>query len=111
MDKEMMKGSTDILLLSQLVKEDQYGYQIIKALENMSNQVYKMGEGTLYPALKRLEQKGYLISYWGEAELGGRRKYYQLTKDGERYLKKKLQEWKQVNQWVCSCEEGLVWNK
>ena len=57
MDKEIMKGSIDILLLSLLNKRDMYGYEIVKTLKENSNELYNMSEGTLYPALKRLENK------------------------------------------------------
>lgn len=66
MDKEMMKGSIDILLLSELNRHDSYGYEIVKNLKQRSNDLYDMSEGTLYPALKRLEKKEFVESYWGK---------------------------------------------
>lgn len=111
MDKEIMKGSIDILLLSLLNQQDMYGYEIVKTLKQNSNELYNMSEGTLYPALKRLETKGWLLSYWVNADNGGRRKYYQITEDGKRELEKKLTEWNQINHLIKVCSEGATWIK
>lgn len=110
MDKELMKGSIDILLLSQIAQKDTYGFEIVKSLQAKSNNLYKMSEGTLYPALQRLEQKKYLKSYWGDSETGGRRKYYSITEQGKKELVKKINEWNRVSQLINSCKgEGLEW--
>ncbi len=111
MDKEIMKGSIDILLLSLLRLRDMYGYEMVKALKKNSNELYSMSEGTLYPALKRLEKKGWLQSYWGNSENGGRRKYYQITQEGQSELDKKLQEWNQISHLIKVCSEGLSWSQ
>ena len=73
--KELAKGSTGLLVLSVISKTDMYGYQIIKTLEVMSENVFSLNEGTLYPILHSLEKEGSLESYWCEAE-GRKRKYY-----------------------------------
>ena len=111
MDKEIMKGSIDILLLSILNKRDTYGYEIVKTLKENSNELYNMSEGTLYPALKRLENKNWLQSYWENSEFGGRRKYYRITEDGKKELSRKLQEWYQINNLIKVCSEGMTWIK
>ncbi|MGG0718180.1 PadR family transcriptional regulator [Robertmurraya massiliosenegalensis] len=111
MDKEIMKGSIDILLLSLLNQRDMYGYEIVKTLKQNSNELYNMSEGTLYPALKRLEGKDWLLSYWDSAENGGRRKYYRITDNGKRELEKKLTEWQQINNLIKVCSEGTAWIK
>jgi PadR family transcriptional regulator PadR len=84
MDKEIMKGRVDILVLSIIGKQSTYGYAIVQQLKRNSDDVYEMSEGTLYPALRRLEEKNYLASYWGDSEHGGRRKYYEITEGAER---------------------------
>ncbi|WP_036199874.1 PadR family transcriptional regulator [Ureibacillus sinduriensis] len=109
MDKEVMKGSIDILLLSLLSKVDMYGYEIVKTLKENSNNLYNMSEGTLYPALKRLEKKKLLHSYWEDSESGGRRKYYRITADGKKELSKKLKDWSQINHLIKVCSEGMTW--
>lgn len=107
-NKEMMKGSIDILLLSLIEKEDLYGYEIAKRLKEKSNDLYSMGEGTLYPALQRLEKQKSVKSYWGDSETGGRRKYYSITEEGKKELSLKLNEWDVLSNLVKSCREGFL---
>ncbi|MFA9466833.1 MAG: PadR family transcriptional regulator [Velocimicrobium sp.] len=109
MNKEIMKGSIDILLLSQIARRDMYGFEIVKELQLKSNNIYKMSEGTLYPALQRLEQKMCVCSYWENSDAGGRRKYYKITDLGMEKLIKKMDEWKQVSELIHSCKEELNW--
>lgn len=111
LDKEMMKGSIDILLLSLLNKRDMYGYEMVKELKENSDELYNMSEGTLYPALKRMENKSWVQSYWENSESGGRRKYYRITESGKNELQKKLQEWKQISKLIKVCSEGMAWMK
>ncbi len=92
-NKELMKGSTSILLLSLLNKEDMYGYQIAHQLKEVSESVFALKEGTLYPMLHSLENADAIESYWVDAESGKRRKYYRITKKGKRVLKEKKNEW------------------
>ena len=107
MDRELMKGSIDILLLSLLVDADRYGYEMTKKLRELSDEAYKMNEGTLYPALKRLEKKDYVISYWQQELNGTRRKYYSITETGRKILKEKLRHWQQLNQLINKTVEGF----
>lgn len=88
-----------------------YGYGIVKTLKENSNELYNMSEGTLYPALKRLEKKKWLQSYWGNSESGGRRKYYRITEDGKKELNRKLQDWNQISHLIKVCSEGMAWIK
>ena len=107
MDKELLKGSIDILVLALSNKKDVYGYLIAKKIKNYTNSLYEIGEGTLYPALKRLEEKNFLNSYWGETGKGGRRKYFSITEDGKKELKKKLDNWNIINNLIQDCiKEG-----
>lgn len=92
MDKEMMKGSIDLVLLSLINQKDLYGYEIIQILKDLSENTYEMSEGTLYAALKRMERKALIESYW-EAKEGTRRKYYTMTTSGQKELKKKEKNW------------------
>ena len=64
MNKEMMKGSIDLILLSIISTKDMYGYEMVQVLKQSSDEAYSMSEGTLYPALKRLETQGTIESYW-----------------------------------------------
>ncbi len=91
--KELIKGSTSILVMSVLKKNDLYGYKIIKEIELRSESVFELKEGTLYPILHALEKEGFLESYWDDSE-GRKRKYYHLTRKGLKQLEEKQSEWK-----------------
>lgn len=106
MDREIMKGSIDILLLNLLSGKDMYGYEMVKVLKDKSDQLYNMGEGTLYPALKRMEKKQWLQSYWSETQ-HGRRKYYQITEEGSAVLEKKLEEWNNIHHLITKTSGDL----
>ena len=92
-DKELMKGSTTLLILNLLDKENLYGYQLIKKLSEESENIFNLKEGTLYPILHGLEEKGFISSYWDDTT-GKRRKYYTITKQGKKQLKESKEEWK-----------------
>lgn len=92
-DKELLKGSTVMIVLSILKEQNMYGYQIIKEVSQKSENVFNLNEGTLYPLLHNLEQKGYISSYWDE-QTAKKRKYYSITKQGNKFLKSKKEEWK-----------------
>ncbi len=103
----MLKGSIDLLLLSLINQKDLYGYEITRLLKQLSGDHYEMSEGTLYPALKRLERKGWIESYWLETP-SGRRKYYKITDSGSEELGKKQKDWKLIENLVQKSSEGLI---
>ena len=76
MDKNLVGGSTMLMLLSLLEEKDCYGYEIIKELKERSQNVFPFKEGTLYPVLHKMENLGYVKSYRAQAENGKERKYY-----------------------------------
>ena len=82
LDKGLIAGSSTLLVLSLLEKEDMYGYQMITELSRRSNDTFQMKEGTLYPILHALEKGKYLSSYQQEAPTGRVRKYYHVTRRG-----------------------------
>ncbi|MBN6189266.1 helix-turn-helix transcriptional regulator [Aneurinibacillus sp. BA2021] len=92
-NKELVKGSTVILILTLLSEKAMYGYEMSKAIEAKSNGVFAFKEGTLYPILHSLEAEGAIEAYWSEADSGRKRKYYQITKKGTSLLKEKKEEW------------------
>lgn len=92
-DKSLVSGSTTMLILKLLSKEDMYGYQMIEQLELRSENVFTLKAGTLYPLLHKLEQQGILISHEKKAENQKLRKYYSITDDGRKLLDKKQHEW------------------
>lgn len=92
-DKELLKGSTTMLVLNLLKNSNMYGYEMIKKLKEKSENVFELKEGTLYPILHGLEEKGFITSYWDETG-AKRRKYYAITEKGKKQLKDKEEEWK-----------------
>ncbi|MBR0415019.1 MAG: helix-turn-helix transcriptional regulator [Clostridia bacterium] len=89
--KELVKGSTHLLVLAVLETEDLYGYKICREIELRSQNELSMGEGTLYPILHALEKEDYVESYWRECD-GRSRKYYHITRKGLRHLKSLKEE-------------------
>ena len=92
--RELLKGSTESLLLCMISNQTMYGYQIIKELEKRSGGYFLFKEGTLYPALHRLEKSGLLKATWQKLPNGQERKYYQLTEKGHMALDERLSTWK-----------------
>ena len=90
---EVLKGHLDLLLLAVVADGPVHGYAVIEELRRASSDVFDLPEGTIYPALHRLERAGLLGSDWTDAE-GRRRRVYSLTKDGRRALERQRQEWK-----------------
>ena len=104
-DKSLMAGSTTLLVLSLLAKEEMYGYQMITELARRSDHSFELKEGTLYPILHALEAERLVTVREKEAETGRVRKYYRITKKGMKDLEEKKEEWrlftKKVNDMVC----------
>ncbi|MDY6906827.1 MAG: helix-turn-helix transcriptional regulator [Chloroflexota bacterium] len=92
--RELLKGNTESLLLSLLSARPMYGYQIIRELEQRSRGYFTFKEGTLYPALHRLERKGLVQGQWQRLPSGQERRYYHITDKGRRALEEKLAEWR-----------------
>jgi len=91
--RELLKGNTDTLLLSLLRGQPMYGYQIIKELNRRSQGYFRFKEGTLYPALHRLETAGLVRGTWERLPSGKERRYYHLTDKGLKLLEQKVAEW------------------
>lgn len=92
-NRELLKGSTALILLQLLNERAMYGYELVKEMEKRSEYTLQVKEGTLYPALHKLEKQGYIEAFWEKTEKGPARKYYKLTKAGEKLLKEKTSEW------------------
>lgn len=90
---DLIRGHTDAIILANLAGGDSYGYQINKAILKKTNQQYELKEATLYTAFRRLEQMGYIVSYWGDENLGARRRYYAITPEGRSALSRMREEW------------------
>lgn len=92
-DKGLIGGSTILLLLTLLGETDRYGYEIIKELEERSDSTFKFKEGSLYPVLHKLENKGYVKSYMAKGDTGKERKYYKITNSGQKQLVEEKKKW------------------
>ena len=100
--KELLKGNTETLLLSLLADETMYGYRIVKEMERRSGGYFRFKEGTLYPALHRLEAAGLIQGQWQEADSGVARRYYSITAKGQKVLEERLTEWRRFSRAVNS---------
>ena len=96
--KELLKGSTETILLSVLSVQPMYGYQLVKEISGKSSGYLNFKEGTLYPALHRLEKDKYLTGYWDTSKNGQKRRYYKITALGQRSLVSMLSEWNEFSQ-------------
>ncbi len=90
---ELMKGSSEALLLCLIGQQPMYGYQIIKELKRRSQGYFNFKEGTLYPALHRLEKAGLILGKWQMLPSGRQRRYYYITDKGHRLLAVKMSQW------------------
>ncbi len=90
---DLIRGHTDAIILSRLLKGDSYGYEINKTISTLSSGRFELKEATLYTAFKRLEELGYIASYWGDSGAGARRRYYTITASGKEASRRLKQEW------------------
>lgn len=105
---ELLKGSAKNLILATLSKHEMYGYEIIKAIKNQSDDLISLGEGSIYPALHELEKKDLLTSRWVKQENDAPdRKYYHVTKKGKKALGIAKQEWQLFSGAVNAIYQGI----
>ncbi len=93
LDKNLVGGSTNLLILTLLNEKDMYGYQLIKEIDIRSENAFQFKEGSLYPVLHKMKNNGYVKSYTEKGENGKDRKYYQITKKGQTYLQEQTEQW------------------
>jgi len=93
----MLKGHLDLIVLAALASGPAHGYAVIEEIRRRSGQAFDLPEGTIYPALHRLEQGGLLASRWVTAQSGRRRRVYALTRRGERALAERRALWRQFS--------------
>jgi PadR family transcriptional regulator PadR len=93
---EMLQGTLDMLVLRTLVTGDAHGHTIAKIIEHTSEDVLEVEQGSLYPALHRLEDRGWVTSYWGASENNRKAKFYRLTAAGRKQLSAETSRWRQM---------------
>ncbi len=96
-NKELKRGTLEMVLLQLLSERQMYGYELASTLEEKGGSLFRLKEGTLYPVLYRLENASYIASRWETLERGVPRKYYQLTPAGASYLSARIAEWKEFS--------------
>jgi PadR family transcriptional regulator, regulatory protein PadR len=100
---DLVQGTLDLLILKTLSLEPKHGWAIAKRIQQVSEDVLQVSQGSLYPALHRLEQQGWICAEWKESETGREAKFYSLTKAGKQQLQKELTQWERLSQAI-----GLV---
>jgi PadR family transcriptional regulator, regulatory protein PadR len=93
---DLPQGTLDLLILRTLALGPQHGWAVSERLQQMSSDVLQIQQGSLYPALHRLERRGWIKARWGTSENNRRAKYYELTKSGYRQLEVEKDAWKKL---------------
>jgi len=93
---ELLQGTLDLLILRLLVAGPAHGHTIAYAIERQSDEVLQVEHGSLYPALHRLEDRGWIASFWGTSENNRRARYYRLTKAGRTQLDAQTTRWDEI---------------
>jgi len=102
---DLLRGNTDVLLLFLIEERHTYGYQLIKEIERRSQNYFQFKEGTVYPALHRLENDGLIQGEWQELPNKQERRYYRITEKGRQVLREKMAAWQ-----VFTTAVNLVFN-
>lgn len=105
---DMRTGSTAVMVLRLLAEKPMYGYQIVKELQARSEGYFDLEQGTLYPALHRLEKDGLVDSQWEVIEDGPSRKYYHITEHGRAELEKSARNWSDFSRNLLKLLDGLA---
>src|ERR1051326_5633888 len=93
----LLQGTLDLLILKALTTGEMHGLGISRRVEQITRGTFQVKPGSLFPALHRMEEAGWLKSFWGESENNRRAKYYWLTKAGERQLGAETKEWNRIS--------------
>ena len=94
---DLLQGTLDLLILRTLESGARHGWAISERIQETSRDVLQVNQGSLYPALHRLEQQGWIASEWGVSELGRRARFYELTAAGRKQLREETQQWTQFS--------------
>jgi PadR family transcriptional regulator, regulatory protein PadR len=94
---DILQGTLDLLILRTLQAEPMHGWAISERIQQISQDVLQVNQGSLYPALHRLEHRGWIEAEWGVSELGRRAKFYRLTPSGRRQLAVEASEWERMS--------------
>jgi len=103
---DLVQGTLDLLILRTIALEPMHGWAIAQRIRQVSKDVLQVGQGSLYPALHRLEQSGWIKAKWGESDNNRRAKYYSLTPDGKKYLEREHANWQRLSAAIGLVLEG-----
>src|SRR5262245_65455256 len=107
--QDLVQGTLDLLILKVVSLEAKHGWAIARRIQEISKDVLFVQQGSLYPALYRLESQGWLASDWGESETGRSAKFYTVTRAGKRHLEKEAAQWDRLSAAIkigrASCRE------
>jgi transcriptional regulator len=93
---DLLQGTLDMLILKAIAMGPQHGWAIAQRIETVSENVLQVGQGSLYPALHRLEYKGWIRAQWGASENNRRARYYSLTAAGRKQLEAEMNNWERL---------------
>jgi len=94
---DLVQGTLDLLILKTISLEPKHGWAIAKRIQQISGEVLQVQQGSLYPALHRLEQKAWIKAKWAESETGRKAKFYSLTRAGRTQLEKEAENWNRLS--------------
>lgn len=94
---DLLQGTLDLLVLKALALGPRHGLGVSHRIEQITKGAFRVKPGSLFPALHRMEQAGWLVSSWGESENNRRAKYYRLTKAGQRQLEAETEDWQRIS--------------
>src|SRR5262245_50938534 len=94
---DLLQGTLDLLILKTVAREPLHGWAISKRIQQLSGDVLSVQQGSLYPALTRLEHQGWITAEWKATDLGRSAKFYSLTRDGRRQLEREQENWNRLS--------------
>jgi PadR family transcriptional regulator len=94
---DLLQGTLDLLILKTIARAPLHGWGIAKRIQALSGEVLAVGQGSLYPALHRLEQQGWICAEWKDSDLGRPAKVYSLTREGKKQLERELNGWHRLS--------------
>ena len=94
---DLVQGTLDLLIMRTIAQEPHHGWAIAQRIQTLSNDVLQVNQGSLYPALQRLERQGWITADWGASETNRRARFYRLTAPGRRRLEAEMQDWDRLS--------------
>ncbi|MBV8709621.1 MAG: PadR family transcriptional regulator [Acidobacteriaceae bacterium] len=94
---DLLQGTLDLLILKTIAREPLHGWGIAKRIQLLSQDVLSVGQGSLYPALHRLEQQSWITAEWKDSDLGRPAKVYSLTREGKKQMQREVENWERLS--------------